>query len=826
MNHFYGSHQLWRDVLYAFRSSARKGHRLITFAIVLIVGLGIGTATSVFSIVDALLIRGLPFPAAEQLVDVELTTARERGSLLFGHAADVGVYEAWRRDAADTVQLAGFQVGTATLTGESAARPVQVVGITSNAITLLGVRPLYGREFLSTDDARGAVPSVMLSHPLWTELFGADATAIGRRLTLNGRDCRIIGVMPRGFHVPLSIPEARQNDAELWLALGGFQDLFSSPTEQFMPLEIIGRMRPGISVAAVQARLDPIAKSVIDSRASAIGGDRTDVTRVIGLREAVTRSVRIPILLLSGAVGLLLLLACLNVANLLMVKTLSRDRELATRVALGAAPSRLVLQLITEGLVVTLLGGLLGVGFAVAATPALLDLGASYLPDVGAIAINMRALLFSLGITLVSGVAVSAWPAATALNRSPIDAMTSRTPAGRPAIRRWMRALVVVELALSILVLTSMGLLGRSFIRLTDVSRGYDVEKVVVAGLVLRRQVYASPEARRTFRLRLLDELRHDSAVAFPAISSGLPIIGGTVGMVLDGDGSSTAKGVRMAIWSVAGDYFRSLGVPILHGNQPNLALNSSDVAIDAAAARLLFGHENAIGRRIVWGAAKNEGVVTAIVGDIQELNVNVATNSKYRAMKPHIYVGVTNDASAVVRISARATGNPVQALNVVRETIARIDRDIPLSALDTMKALVGVQLARERFLFVIVALLAAMSVMLASAGIFAVMAHSTTQRTHEIGVRLAVGARPSDILFLILGESLVLTGAGAIIGILAASAFSGILRSVLFEISPFDPLTVGGVVGLTALIALLASALPAFRAASVSATVSLLGQQ
>ena len=296
--------------------------------------------------------------------------------------------------------------------------------------------------------------------------------------------------------------------------------------------------------------------------------------------------------------------------------------------------------------------------------------------------------------------------------------------------------------------------------------------------------------------------------------------------MVLDGDGLSTAKGVRMAIWSVAGDYFRSLGVPILHGNQPNLALNSSDVAIDAAAARLLFGHENAIGRRIVWGAAKNEGVVAAIVGDIQELNVNVATNSKYRAMKPHIYVGVTNDASAVVRISARATGNPVQALNVVRETIVRIDRDIPLSALDTMKGLVGAQLARERFLFVIVALLAAMAVMLASAGIFAVVAHSTKQRTHEIGVRLAVGARQSDILFLILGESLVLTGAGAVIGMLAASAFSGILRSVLFEISPFDPLTAGGVVGLTALVALLASTLPAFRAARVSATVSLLGQQ
>lgn len=825
MSPIFSLSEFWRDVVYAGRSSFHKRHRLVTLTIILIIALSTSTATIVFSVADALLIRALPFSESGELVSVEMTTAQADGSI-FGRAPDVALYEAWRRNAADVMEIEGFQGGNATLAGHGPARTVQVVGTTWNAIGMLGARPQHGRLFATEDNARGALPIVVLSYQLWVQLFGGDTAGIGQDLTLNGRPFRVVGVMPPRFHIPLSIPEAQQHEPELWVPLRSFQELVSWPAEQPMPLATIGRARAGASRAAIEGRLDRIAKDVIKSRVvtGQTQTDVADVARVMGLNDARVRSVRTPLLLLAGTVALLVGLACLNVANLLMARTLGRERELATRVALGATRWRLVSQLVLEGIVVSLIGGLLGMGLAFAGVEALLDFGASYLPDVHTIAVNGKAMIFSLGIALATGVAVSAWPAVTKTRRPTAGALTARGTSTKRATRLWMRALVTVQIALAIVALTAMGLLGRSFLRLSQVQRGYDTANVIVAGVILPDDDYASPDARRTFSIRLLDDLRRDPTMRAPALSSGIPVVGGTAGMVRDADAPPSVKSTRMAVWSVEGDYFQSVGIPILRGGVPNFAVDRESVVIDAAAARLLFGSDDPLGRRIVWGAAKREGIVTTIAGDIQDVNMNVATNSRYRTTTPHVYVAAASAVSPVVRVSALATGDPNLALANLRETIARIDTDLPVAPLDTMEALVHRLTTGERFLFVIIALFGVVAIVLASVGIFALIAHSTAQRRHEFGVRLALGSQPTGIVSLVLREAMALSAIGTGVGILVALPIGQLLGRVLFETSPRDGLTIFGVVALTVMASLLASVLPAVRASRVSATVALSG--
>src|SRR5579884_1203421 len=393
MNHFI------HDLEYALRISAQRKQRLTTTVIVLVVGVGIAATSLVLSVVDALLVRGLPFPAAKDLVSVELASAREHHRSFFGHSADTRLYEAWGRDSSGDFTLAGFQGGEAVLAGNWLARNVQVIGVTPNMIPLLGIRPLYGRGFQDSDGLPGAEPCVLLSYSLWASLFGQDASAAGRWVTLNGRQYRVIGAMPKGFHVPLSIPESRQSDPELWVTVRQFQQLLSWPTgvtDPPLPLEVIGRVRPGVPLTSVEGRLD----RVLENQLSGTDRFNSNAARVQRLQNVVSRAVRTSLLLATAAVALLLALACFNAANLLVARTISRGREMATRIAVGASHSRLLLQLVTESVATCLVGGGLGVVLAYVTMPALLELGAAYLPDVESVSLNSRVLLFASALML------------------------------------------------------------------------------------------------------------------------------------------------------------------------------------------------------------------------------------------------------------------------------------------------------------------------------------------------------------------------------------------------------------------------------------------
>ena len=814
------------EAIHGLRSAWRRGNRVITAMILLILALGIGAATAVFSVVDAFLIRQLPFPEAKELVNVELTTSQGQRTL-FGETATVALYEAWKRDG--DIQIAGFQEGSAILTGDLPARTIQAVGVTKDLIPLLGVRPDHGRDFVDSDDAHRSAPSAILSHGLAVQLFGTAGSAVGRHLTINGVDVLAIGTMPRGFRVPLSIDEGTQHEAELWLPFNAYRDLFSMSEDSSTPIEIIGRVKKSNSIGSIEGRLSAIAKEVMgtNSRRTARGRHPADTAQISSLRDVVARSVRTPLLLISGAVALLLILACLNTGNLLLVRTISRERELAVRSALGASNMRLVRQLIGEGVALSLLGGLLGIGLAFLALPAIVTLGASYLPDVDAISLDFRGASFGLLVAAMIGLAISGWPVLTGSHRSPVEVMASRSPASRRSTRRIMWVLAAAEVALAIIGLSTTGMLVRSFARLVHSPRGYDTRRVVLASLVLPRRLYPTSEGRRAFELRFLHELRLDSSIASAALSSGAPILGGETGNAWDGSKPVTAKGFRTSEWSVLGDYFGTFNIPIVRGRQPDFNPDSDEIAIDRPAARTIFGTEDVVGRRVRWGFDKTEGIVVALVGDVQEFYMNLAgdSRSRYRSVRPHIYVPVGKNAPGVLRVAVVTKADTARAIQAIREALARIDPGVPVDSANSIEQLITDQLEPERFLMVIFSLSAIIAVAISGSGIFAVMAYSTTQRTHEIGVRLALGASPSGIALLVLRSAFVVTAAGVGCGLFGVFALRGLLASFLFETSPSDARTIVAVVISATIISLLASTLPALRAAGVKATVALLNQ-
>lgn len=817
---------IWREITYAFRSLTRPWDRLATCMLVVIMALGIAASTSVFEIVDALLIRSLPFPDAGHLVNVELTSMHNYRHGLFRSVATFALYQAWRKGAAQIIDLAGFQTEEPVLTGLGPTRTVEAVGITPNMISLLGVRPLVGRDFVSTDDARGAQPTALLSYRFWREYLGGDSSVLERRLNLNERDYRIIGIMPRGLRVPLSIDSTIQDRPEVWIPIHAAQELGVSVDEKTFPLEVIGRVHLGMPVASVEARLNAITKAVYDG-APGLGtadSDSNTITEVNSIQGVSTAFVRTPLLLIAAVVVLLLLLACFNAANVVMARAIGRQREIATRVALGASRSRLALQWFAEGVAISVLGWILGTALAFLAANMAVKLGATVLPNAALITFNTRVLVVSFCLAITCGVTAGAWPAATAFHWSPVDALTSRA-SGNRRTRGRMRMLVALEIALSVIVLTASGLLSFSFLRLIHFDRGYAVKKVVLASVSLPHRTYGTVVDRRAFRVRLLSDLQGKAEFVFPAVAfpaPGVPVF--RPGMAWDGDRPPGTAGMTMSISGVDGEYFRALEIPILRGSEPNFRTNPDAVAIDPTAARIVFGHDDPLGRRISWklGRDRHDGVVVGITGDVQNLFSNAETGTRYRRAVPHLYVPAAKDDWATIFVLAQARNDSTRALAQLENTIAQIDSRIPVEA-RTMEELVSAQLAQERFLVVIIVIFAGLTVVLAGGGVFAVVADSTAQRTHEIAVRLAVGAQPFSVVRMILSESLSVVGIGAAVGVLTALALSRALGSVVFEISPSDPIMIIGAVLLCSLISMLASIAPALRAANIDAVSRLL---
>ena len=791
------------DIRYALRTLARSPG--FTLAAVVTLALGIGANTAVFSVVEGVLLRSLPFPHANRLVDIKTVPERYRNGARWGGTSELTWYETWRTAPGVFDDLSAYIGDQPILIGPWEAARVESWSVMANFFPMLGARPLLGRVFLPGEDRPGTARVAVLSHRLWAARYGSDTTVLGRTLTLDTMEYVVVGVMPAGFRYPAG--------ADVWLPLGSY---LSGPDSRERARRqgywYVGRLRSHVTLTQAQATLDVVSRRSWASEP----GETGRLPLVVGLHDYLVGETRTPLLLMLGAVSLVLLVACANVANLLLARATARGHELAVRIALGAGTRRLIRQVLTESLLVAAFGGGLGVLLALWSVPALVGLAGAELPRVAEIGVNLRVLAAAITMSILVGVAAGLVPALQTARRAPSDALKSRSPnAGGDGWRhRSSDAFIVSQVALTMVLLSGAGLLARSFAHLVRLDPGFEPAHLLAAELQLPGTRYALPQARIAYVQQALERVRALPGVSAVTASSGMPLAGYAVGSVsLPGRPDEDS---RLWAWisGVTDDYFRVLGIPLKRGRVFGAGTTDATVVIDEAAARAYFPGEDALGREIKFYGARTRTII-GVVGDTRQQNLQAPA-------PPHIYQPLASDAAAFIKLIARTAGDPSVSAKAMRDALREIDAGVPLERVAPVSELLSDARARHRFYALLVLVFAATALALAATGVYGIVAYAVTRRTQEIGVRVALGAGRRAVVRLIVSRGMMLTLGGIVLGGAGAFGVTGLLRDLLFEVGPRDPVTLAAVALLLLAATLLASWLPAHRATKVDPMVAL----
>lgn len=811
-----------QDFRHAVRSLG-KTPGLVT-AVVLILAVGIGGSTAVFGAVHAVLLRSLAFPQADRLVRV--FSARAPKGSLSPASGDGGTvlytvsppdFTDWRRENRVFSELAATNEGSYALTGDGPAEQVPGAEASGGFFTVMGVKPQSGRTFTPDDDQVDAPEVAVLGYGLWQRRFGADPGVIGQTARFDGVAYTIVGVMPPGFTYP--------GGSEVWLPIRfTAHDLTTQRGAHY--LDVIGRLRPGVELQQARADIRGIAAQLREAYPKTNAESSADVRT---LRETLVGNARPPLLMLLAAVGLVLLIACTNVASLLMVRGLSRQREFAIRSALGAGRGRLVRALLSESLLLALAGGAAGTLVAVWGVSLMAHLGTAGIPLLDRATVNGPVLAFALVLSMATGVLFGLLPAWQA---SGFDRLAERlkdegrTASGGRGKRRTRNALVIVELALALVLLAGAGLLMKSFIQLEQVDLGFDRKGILTFGVSLPEAKYTEPTQSAEFyraldeRLEALPGVERAAAVFGPPLSGfRYSISAHDVDGRLLGDAEQDRLSVQVRI--VTPGYFRTLGVPLRSGRDigaTDRAGTPPVLVVNEAAARMLWpgedplGHRFTIGTTFGLGRGRAGGQVVGVVGNMRE-------RGPAAPIWPTIFLAHQQFPVGYMGVAMRTAGDPTALVQTARRALAELDPDVPPFQVRTMEQLVSASVAQPRLYTELLAIFAAVAVLLAAFGIYGLLAHTVVQRTREIGVRVALGASRKDVVRLVVrqaaGLSAVGIGAGLATVAILTRAIGG-LNSFLFQVRPSDPvvlLLVG--LGLLA-VALGASYLPARRAAGV----------
>jgi predicted permease len=800
---------LSQDLRYAIRA-LRKSPGFTAVALATL-ALGIGANTAIFSVVNAVLLRPLRFPDPGRLVAVYQTLP---GKGVTTAGASYLNYSDLASRSRSFEQLGAIRMHDFTLTG--AGEPALVVAgtVTGNVFPLLRSRPLLGRGLAASDDAPDAAPVAVLSETLWRERLGADPAVVGKTVRLDERVFTVVGVMPKAFRSPPDRPPA-----ELWTALVQdpvFEDLRQKRGGHYLTL--LGRLRPGVAIPGAEAELATIASGLARQYPKENEGWGV---RLLPLAESLVSGVRTALWVLLGAVSLVFLIACVNVANLMLVRSSARARELAVRTALGAGRGRLARQLLTESLVLGLAGGALGVSLALAGMQALRAWLPADLPRVSEVGIDARVLLFSLLASLAATVVFGAGPALAAGRENLSAALREGSAgAGESGRRRTLRRLLIVgETAFSFVLLVGAALLIRSFVRLQEVPLGFRPAGVLTAGMSLPRTQYGQPDQWRTFYTSLVDRLRSEPGVDGAAAALPLPLAGGGLNFAfsIEGRADEGAANDKTANYTAATpEYFHVLGVPLVSGrlfDGRDAASAPKVCVVSSAFAKRYFPGENPLGRRLVFGF--KEPIAREIVG----IAGDVKRDGLAMPSQPEMYVPFVQDpwwaAYAVVRVRGDG-GDPERLSSAMRADVKSLDASLPIESIAPMRQFVDDSVAQPRFRTTLLGLFGAAALLLAVLGIYGVISYSVGRRTREVGIRLALGAAPADVRRMVLGEGLALVGVGLALGLAGALLATRALASLLFEVNRLDAGSWIGVAALLLLAGLAASWLPARRATRV----------
>jgi putative ABC transport system permease protein len=803
---------LFQDLRYALRSLAKSpGFTAIAVATL---ALGIGANTSIFSVIRAVLLRDLPYPQTERLI-----VLREHHP----HAGDMGVawptFLDWRERSRGFSALAGFRKTQANVSGGREPEMLRVAQVSANFFPLLGVRAELGRAFAEADDRPGAARTVMLSDGLWRTRFGADASIPGKTIRLDALPYTVVGVLPRSFgffpeRIDLYTPVGLNGAERSWLSRGNHSGM-----------RVLARLSPGATFTSAVTEMDGIMRQLEREHPDSSSGQRAIAKP---LSEALFGDVRAPLWILLAAVGLVLLIACVNVAHLLLARAASRQREFAIRVALGAGRRRLVRQLLTESLLLSALGGALGLLMAIWAIGPLLNLAPAEIPRLGDTRIDPVVLLFTLAASLVTGTLFGLAPAVQASRPDPQTSLRETGPGGTsgPARQRLRAALFVSEVALAFVLVVASALLVRSLVQVQSEPPGFNPAGVLALDVNLPDAKYPRERQQAFFsqavaEVRRLPGVRSASAVLCP------PFAGrcwGSVYLVSDRPAPAQADLPSSAFNVAEPAYFRTMEIPLLSGRfftDADTADSLPVVIINESMARRWWPHESPLGKRIKQGFPQDDSPfreIVGVVGDVRQIGFDAPVQTE-------VYLPSSQSPEPAMTLVARTASAPMSLAHAAAAAVRRVDPEQSVSEVQPAMAYLAESVAGRRYVTVLLGLFGALALLLASVGIYGVVSYGVARRTREIGIRTALGARPADVLGLILGQALRMAALGMGVGALAAFGLTRFLASLLYGVAPWDPPTFGGVAALLTGVVLAACSWPARRAMSVDPSLALRGE-
>ena len=815
---------LWQDIRYGVRMLWKN--RGVSAIVIFALALGIGANTAIFSVVNSVLLRPLPYPDAQDLVFLnEKSPVLDEMSISYPNFLD------WRAHNQSFEHVGVYNRGSYNLTGAGEAERIVTAQMSADLFTLLKVNPLHGRLYNSDEDKPGSSPVVLLSYGLWQRRFGGQMSVLNQPITLNNKSYTIIGIMPENFFFP--------SRAEMWVPVGQLSDQPSWKERGNHPgLYGVGRLKQGVSFEQAEADLNTIAANLEKQYPNTNAGNRV---RFRPMLEIFVSDIRRALWVIFAAVISVLLIACANIANLLLARATARRKEMAIRTAVGATRWRLTRQLLTESILLSLIGGALGLLLARWGISLILYVSPDSIPRWREIGLDWMVLAFTVGVSFFTGILFGLMPA---LQAGEVDVHETLKETGRGVTgRSWLRSsLIVAEVATTLVLLICAGLMIRSFYLLNKVNPGFSYEHLTSFSISLPEKKYATEETVGSFYNRLLENIRALPGVESTAAASGLPLgnNGWQTGFTIDGQPRPPRDQTPlMEACLVTPDYFKAMNIPVLRGrvftdrdDRSHLAgrdlskMNEDEkfiaglnkIVIDEEFARRHWPNEEAVGKRIRMGGEENPRFLE-VIGVVGRVKMDSLNQNSDRVQG---YFPFNQTPSNGMTVIVKGTSDPNQLIGSMRAAVKEIDPDQPIYNPRTMHEIRAESVASERLNLTLLSIFAGIAFLLAIVGIYGVMSYSVTQRTHEIGIRIAIGARPRDVFTMILGHGMKLTLLGVVIGLGLAFAATRLMETMLFGVAPTDITTFSVISILLISVAALACYLPGRRATKVEPTISL----
>lgn len=800
---------LLQDIRFGIRALFKS--KLFAIAAIVTLALGIGANTAVFSAVNAVLLAPLPFQNAEELVVLWRTPVATKTERL---PESIPNLEDLKAQNQAFEKIAAVRAQQVVLTDGDQPERIGGARASANFFSTLGVKPILGRDFLSGEDQQGASPVVIISHGLWQDRYGADPNVIGRTITIDRKSYTLVGVLPQGIYYP-------NPETNLYVPLI-YQPAEVNRAQAF--LRVIGRLKKGVSLTQARAELDTIAIRMAQQY--------PDINTNVGfnpvlMRDQIVGPIRTPLIVLLAAAASVLLIACANIANLLLARASARRGEFAIRAALGATRIQIIRQMIIESVLLSAIGGTLGLLLALGGVPLLISISADSIPRAAEIGMNLKVLGFTAIVSLFTAAVAGLAPALRFSSNETIGALKEgrRGSTGGVAHRRLLRTFVVSQLAIALVLLVVAGLMIRSFLLLNSVPPGFNPKGVLSLGIGTPAASYPDIPAQARFYDRLVTEVRTLAGVKSAASVTRLPMLGfnASTSFTVYGRGTVPKDAPSTDFRLVTQDYFKTMEIPLLKGRDftdREIKEGPDVVIINKTLESRFFPNGDAVGQRVQISPDPNRWrEIIGVSGDVKLLGLDTDVNpAMYAPMVQNVYPNALRNVFLVVRTD----GEPKSLVPGIRERLRSLDKEIPISQVQTMEDVISGSLAQRRLSMSLLVVFAVLAALLAAVGIYGVMAYTVAQRTQEIGIRLAMGARSVDVLKMVLGDGTKLAVIGVVIGLVVAFALTRIISGLLYGVSAVDPLTFICIPVLLAIVTLLASYLPARRAARVDPIIAL----